>query len=150
MSLLAFDLDGTLLDTYDAVKEAYFLAGCTPPADFFQRSWQEWLKDESVHDRKNTIYARLIEEKVTQTFLVDIYEKCGSRIILSSCSAEAFVSLEKVFNLRPDLIRTGLSLDQRLEELIDLGTGIYFDDSAVTIEAVKKHTEWMTCHVQLR
>ena len=59
--LVAFDLDGTLVDSREAVELAYRIAGVTMPDGAWGKPWQEWLDDPDVHCRKTIIYINLIQ-----------------------------------------------------------------------------------------
>lgn len=70
-TLLAVDLDGTLINTRGLVVEAYRLAGVNPPDDAWGRRWQDWLPNAvgghdralTTHTRKTQIYVKLLGER---------------------------------------------------------------------------------------
>jgi phosphoglycolate phosphatase-like HAD superfamily hydrolase len=54
-----FDLDGVLIDSRDAVREAYKRVGCVMPDDAWGRPWYEWCGIEP-HTRKVAVYKQMI------------------------------------------------------------------------------------------
>lgn len=70
MSLTRFfiyDLDGTLLDSRDAVRRAYAEVGVTMPDDAWGRPWQTWCGVEP-HSRKVVVYDRMLKAGEVSTF----------------------------------------------------------------------------------
>jgi phosphoglycolate phosphatase-like HAD superfamily hydrolase len=70
-TLLAVDLDGTLINTRGLVVEAYRLAGVNPPDEAWGRRWQDWLPNAvggyaralTTHTSKTQIYVKLLGER---------------------------------------------------------------------------------------
>lgn len=67
-SCVLFDVDGTLVDTKDAVVKAYAEAGVEVPPDFWGKTWQAWLpqmvgnaRAVEVHNAKNDIYMQMLK-----------------------------------------------------------------------------------------
>lgn len=65
-----FDMDGVLMDSKDAVFEAYERAGVIMPEDAWGKPWQDWLIREcngdekhaqKVHTVKNQMYLETLE-----------------------------------------------------------------------------------------
>lgn len=61
----AYDLDGVLIDSRQAVREAYAAAGIIMPVDAWGKPWHSWLpglvgndmrRARRVHIRKNALY----------------------------------------------------------------------------------------------
>lgn len=64
-SVWAFDIDGVIADTRDAVKESYRIAGVTQPDDVWGISWKLWLpaltdEPEAVHTLKQEYYEKIL------------------------------------------------------------------------------------------
>ena len=57
-----FDLDGTLVNTRLAVKEAYRQVGIEMPDDAWGKPWTEWLNNKFAHDAKAKIYPDVLKE----------------------------------------------------------------------------------------
>lgn len=60
--LHVFDLDGTLLDTFEAQRQSYLKAGLTEydPANFY-KSAADWGCPKDVHERKGSIFPQMLE-----------------------------------------------------------------------------------------
>lgn len=143
--LLAFDLDGTLLDTREAVRHAYVLAGVTPPDDWWGQPWTQWLSDPAVHQRKNEIYQEIAPQMVRPLPLLLLARRVPHYIV-TGCSAAAYLMLRHLFHLTPLDVYVGQTLPQRIATLQRLGAaGLYFDDHLPTAQAVQEQTGW-TCY----
>lgn len=66
---VVFDIDGVLMDTKQAVFEAYKRAGVLMPPEAWGKPWNEWLprrvnpfRAEEIHKAKNDIYPTLLSE----------------------------------------------------------------------------------------
>jgi hypothetical protein len=67
---VVFDIDGTLIDTRELVREAYARAGVTQPPETFHQPWEYWLPSlvggvfaaQRIHRRKNFIYTKILDE----------------------------------------------------------------------------------------
>ena len=144
--LLAFDLDGTLLDTREAVHLAYVQAGVTPPVDWWGLPWQAWLTDAAAHERKNAIYEGLVHTHVRPLPLLHLANAHPhDYYILTGCSARAYSALARHFALQPKDVFLSLTLERRVERLRQLGaTGLYFDDHPTTARVVQQQTGWQS------
>lgn len=68
--IVIMDVDGTVIDTREQVREAYARAGVIQPPETFHLPWEEWLPDAAggmfaatrVHKRKNQIYHKVLRE----------------------------------------------------------------------------------------
>ena len=60
--MIAFDLDGCLIDSEDLIRQAYRDAGAEPPAGFLALGHHAWIEGdrETVHARKDAAYLRRI------------------------------------------------------------------------------------------
>lgn len=143
--LIAFDLDGTLLDTRAAVREAYVQAGVIPPDDWWGQPWTQWLSDPVAHQRKNEIYQQIAPQMVRALPLLQL-SRTVPHYIVTGCSAAAYSMLCKLFHLAPVDVYVGQTLPQRIATLRRLGpVGMYFDDHLPTAQAVQEQTGW-TCY----
>ena len=70
MDLASFDLDGVIVDTEQAVREAYKIAGVDMPEDAWGRGAGNWLEEAAgsperaaaAHLMKQEVYPRMLEE----------------------------------------------------------------------------------------
>jgi hypothetical protein len=150
--LYAYDLDGTLAYTREAVLTAYRAAGVEPPSDFFGKPWREWLQDEEIHRLKNAYYAQFCAKHIIPTKILDLYQRTGGMII-TGASREAAEVVMTAIGINPEIVCCELSKTQKVEYLNDFvrltGTapGIVFEDSPAIAKHLKEFTEWTVCLV---
>lgn len=148
--LYAYDLDGTLAHTREAVLEAYRAAGVEPPPDFFGKPWREWLQDEEVHRLKNAYYAQFCTKHIKPTRLVDLYYRTGG-IVITGASREAAEVVMTTIGINPEIVSCELSMVQKAEylnnftRLTKTEPGIVFEDSINIANYLKEHTTWTVC-----
>lgn len=155
---VVFDLDGTLVDTRQAVTQAYRWAGVELPDHAWGRPWQEWLPQllkyednaedplaqsaEQVHKLKNhyyqytlKLYARALPclERATHRSLV----------VLTGASRDAVTTLLK-WNRSEKfaVIYSDLRLDDKIDWLNARPPGVYVDDDARVRERLVVATDW--------
>lgn len=89
--LIAFDLDGTIVDNEAAVRQAYHDVGVKMPQNAWGRPWQDWLAEPMDHHRKNVRYMELIRAgAVRPTTVAEFIMHYNIRaVILTGASAEA-------------------------------------------------------------
>lgn len=145
----AFDLDGTLFDTRDAVLSAYKAVGVEPPPDFFGKPWHLWLSDHVAHRAKNRMYPKMFH-LVTPLPSLEIYRMIPTahKTILTGASAESATALCNHFDVGTTGLETEMTLDDKVRYLATLDPGIYFDDDTHAIQEIRRRTEWTTHHVQ--
>ena len=166
----AFDLDGTLADTREAVRLAYVeaLGGLEPPQNFFELTWREWLPmltgvhAEEVHARKNELYIDKYVRRVVATPMMDVVHELARHRsdirVLTSASADAALAVLGQIdnrsilatNVFADLTKKGKA--EHLERMRLNGDVwdhvVYFDDSPSTVEYLKEHTRCTICLVR--
>lgn len=153
----AFDLDGTLVDSREAILSAYHLAGANPPPNFFMLSRDQWLvgpSAEEVHKAKNKIYIKSIPTMVRRLPLMDLYEAlCWEErveiTILTGASREAARAVMKAHSRKPyyknDMI-CGITVSEKIAWMNDGDIGIMFEDQEEAAKRMKKETQWTICH----
>lgn len=174
--LYAFDLDGTLVDTKDAVLRAYRAVGVEPPEDFFGRTWREWLTDEDKHEAKNLIYVKNVGRWTKRLGLMDVMhdlrkekafqhrsEPQNMVYVLTGASHDAAKAVLNHHLSYPQLnheqLHTGLRMEGKAAVLNDLqkkqtsehlshSYGIYFDDDEETCNYIRENTKWTVLHVR--
>lgn len=140
-----FDMDGTLVDTRVAIKEAYRLAGINMPDDAFGRPWRKWCP-VAVHQNKNVHYQKTIElasEMWCMGALRELVLLHRPVYILTGASTEAVHAVIRRFNIHPSVrFKAELSRHQKANWLLIHGLGVYVDDDAQTRVIVERKTQW--------
>lgn len=144
----AYDLDGTLADTKEAVRSAYMDVGVTPPWDFYLLTWQEWLSNEELHAAKNAVYLRKYVKTVKPLPLANLFQHTGGTIITGASMSAAFAVTQHLFPGTLVNVCHSLNSDGKVAILNRIATtGIVFDDSIDTIELIRRDTKWTAFHV---
>lgn len=146
----AYDLDGTLVETREAVLAAYRAVGVEPPLDFFGKTWREWLDDPTLHAAKNEEYLKIIRttDLVRATQIVSLFLITGGFIITGASRKAATAVLDHI-GLRPQKFYYELSMKDKAEVLNfhNGDQGIVFEDSEKVASYLKENTSWTVCHV---
>lgn len=106
MRYFVFDLDGTLLDSRDAVRRAYLEVGVTMPDDAWGTPWQSWCGIEE-HSAKVRVYQRMLDAGEVPTLpSIDVVREllaAKERVaILTGASHEAlatFIKREELYGV---------------------------------------------------
>lgn len=150
--LVLFDLDGTLIDSADVIKECYRIAGANPPDNIFEHEGHAWLREQfyhhtkhitRVHTHKNREYIRWHQENEAKylppydvaQYLSNHHHKIG--VLTGAPHGTCITLLQhhydmwKSFTYLRDGLRTNNKIQQmklitRLEPKI--GKFIYIDD----------------------
>jgi len=146
--LLAFDLDGTLVDSRDAVLKSYRAAGVEPPEDFWGKPWRAWLSDKRAHDRKNEEFRKPDTLKLVKRLKTMKLFCQDHSIVLTAASATAARVMLDYYDLRPAALFWELDAEGKVEVLNSHPSGIYFDDDKSICDMVKRRTSWTVMHVQ--
>lgn len=147
--IYAFDLDGTLVDSRDANLAAYRMIGVEPPEDFNVRPWGEWTT-KAIHDAKNIMFEQFAADHIHALPLMELARECGGHV-LSMCSRPCMAMIRRLVDFGPNIdnVVHSMSIMDKVDYLSDLGTGIYWDDSAKACEIISRHLRgWQICHVQ--
>jgi hypothetical protein len=141
-----FDLDGTLIDTRDAVVEAYRRAGALMPRDAWGKPWWEWT-DARTHDIKNLHYAYIYEVWVKPLPLLKTALRLNAPVITGASVAAVELAKKRFGPLNVQL--TAADVSQKILFLNELNReedgsrkGVYVDDDPRTREAVREETTW--------
>jgi FMN phosphatase YigB (HAD superfamily) len=141
-----FDLDGCLVNTRAAVKEAYRCAGVEMPEDAWGKPVGSWCTPEQ-HVLKNQYYGDCLARLASPGPAFMLWKSLTGfpRIILTGASHEAlrlnllhYPELMSAHN-----VQAGLTWLQKRDELLRLGKGFYIDDDREVGEEITKDT-WFT------
>ena len=158
-----FDLDGTLVDTFEANAQAYILAFKEQGIEFtkeeyhqyFGSKWSSWgkkyakEKEEIVHNRKIQLYQTLIREVKPIKSTISKYTELKNQIpliLMTDASKDCAQLILKEFNLTFDKEFYGIdygSTEDMLKDIIqylDLSAKdiLLIDDSLHRIEKAKE------------
>jgi phosphoglycolate phosphatase-like HAD superfamily hydrolase len=146
---IVFDLDGVLVDTREAVRQAYKDAGVIMPDDAWGKPWQSWLIEMCsdyrtamlVHAEKDVQYKRLIEHNCVQllppmVLLRTLHQSGVVKVgVATGASESATGELTRRFHIS-DVPVYGTSMTPEAKALILPGVapfGVYIDDHKVEI-----------------
>lgn len=142
----AFDLDGTLADTREAVLTSYRAVGVEPPLDFYGKTWKEWLNDATLHHRKNAHYIAHGVKLVKPTKMVELMKLVDGFVITGASAAAAEAVLEHI-GLPMAFVYPELTKEGKAQILNTYQPGIVFEDSLNVALYLRENTKWTVCHV---
>lgn len=165
MTTYAFDLDGTLVDTREAVRQAYLCAGVSMPDEAWGLPWETWLEDPAAHDRKNAAYPDCLRRYAVKLPLLDVCRRLGG-VVITGASAGAVSAIKVAFDCpdlavaltgarraeKLDFLQTVAAASQTMLDLVQSNNdglpakfrGVYVDDDPVTRTLIEEHTTWLT------
>lgn len=138
-----FDLDGTLLDTRQAVKEAYRAAGVEMPDECWGLPWREWLtmpNAAEIHKRKNVYYYKTVSIYAKRMPLFSIALQ-GQYPVITGASWVAVEHVLLMFGKLNVCLREA-DFDAKIQWLDERKPGTYVDDLPEARQRVKEATEW--------
>lgn len=172
MRSVSFDVDGTLIDNRQLVREAYELAGVKlSDADWarcFGKTFGEWLVEWcdgdytrawEVHRAKNQYYHELIDRLATKdnhilppTLLAhellsqqrEIYIVTGASNV-AAVTVLQFLTLESI---HPAYVTAALSIEGKINWIRELGT-IHIDDDERIVEGLHAVNYPYVIHYQI-
>jgi len=140
-SNVVFDLDGTLVDTREAVRLAYAAAGATMPEWAWGRPWHQWLFDSKVHARKNELYPEYIQRYAQALPLLQVALDHDVPVI-TGASVEAVRAIRARFG-PISVVLNGAGLQQKIDYLNwRAGRGTYVDDDVHARAEIERRTRW--------
>lgn len=92
-----FDMDGTLVDTLRATREAYRKAGLKMPEGAWGKTWNEWCP-EDVHLEKQRIYPNMLREFGRVLPAAELFKLVGGTI-LTAASAPSGIAVEDLLGV---------------------------------------------------
>ena len=155
MRSVSFDVDGTLIDNKQLVRQAYEMAGITMSDDewasCFGKTFSEWLVERcggdyqkawEVHRVKNERYALLVAEQNALTVLPpthlarelraegDVYFVTGASNVAANT-----VLMALGLDVHPAFVNAALSIEGKIEWIIELDT-VHIDDDIRIVEGL--------------
>jgi len=124
--LYAYDLDGVLVDTEHANREAYLTLGIIPPKDFHQKHWSTWVSEKD-HDRKNKILP--MRKNLIKALPILEFALVHPGPVYTMCSKPAFDLIIKVIPEILGMTVWFVSQEERLNALRNDAPITYFDDN---------------------
>lgn len=145
-----FDLDGTLVNTQESVRQAYLKAGITMPNDAWGTPWFDWCP-RNVHELKNLHYPEMLNRYATTLPLFDVAVGTNAPVI-TGASANAVTAVKRRFCSNLNVQAFGLTRIQKAEWLTRhwrQGSNIYVDDDQVTRQVIEERTRWLALSPEL-
>jgi hypothetical protein len=141
--LLAFDLEGCLVETRAANLAAYREAGVEPPANFHAVPWQMWCS-ASNHDKKQARLAPLLCRRGRLLPASRVLLGCGGQVLTAASRGTVDAVLEAFPDLRDVRVDWAWNLRTaaKIEWMNDRPAGVYFDDCEDAVELVRRRTRW--------
>lgn len=139
-----FDLDGTLVDTREAVRRAYEYAGVTMPADAWGRPWHEWLTGPDAsrkHAVKNQVYMKTLGLFGRPLPLLQLVEEGGYPVITGA----SHIAVETIIIKWAPRLNVALrqaTLEDKVRWLGRRVPGAYVDDDVRCRQIIEEKTRW--------
>lgn len=138
-----FDLDGTLVNTYEAVRRAYLEVGVEMPTDAWGQPWQEWCSPVQ-HAAKCLVYPEFVRRYATRLPLYD-FARDTRAPVLTGASLEAVRAVQQCFG--PLNIRgVEQTITDKITALGDFSSDlrrVYVDDDSKALALVALRTDWV-------
>lgn len=147
---IVFDLDGTLIDTREAVRQAYLAVGIVQPEEAWGRlPWQEWLPPlcdspehaRFLHTKKNEHYEEMLARFAIPLPCWDIAASLKAPII-TGASITAVHAVQTLFRRRLNVKANGVNRHGKAAWLSANGWGTYVDDCPDTRLYLQEVTTW--------
>tara|TARA_R110000824_G_scaffold58288_1_gene157709 strand:- start:3433 stop:3933 length:501 start_codon:yes stop_codon:yes gene_type:complete len=133
-----FDLDGTLVNTRLAVKEAYRQVGIEMPDDAWGKPWTEWLNNKFAHDAKAKIYPDVLKEFAEPLPLYRYVQQTQAPVI-TGASRDAVRAINDMFGSLNVIITCATR--QRKVEIIQQYIHEKKDDITYVDDDIQMHKE---------
>lgn len=142
--IYVFDLDGTLIDTQKAVREAYRIIGVEMPADAWGRPWKEWLNDPFAHQCKNDVYPKMVAMHARALPLFDHATRLNAPILTGASPGAVHTIKSWFWGLNIALVGASLEDKARWLNAHERRPLCYYvDDLESARRYVKTHTRWI-------
>lgn len=151
--MFVFDLDGTLVDTREAVRQAYLAVGVVYPTGAWGIPWQEWTQlsgndAERIHTAKNAAYPAALKKYAKRLPLLP-YALYLDAPILTGASRGAVRTLEEWLGVKLNVVLTSATTSDKINWLNDhmssnALTHVYVDDDMKVCRQVEEGTSWLS------
>lgn len=146
-----FDMDGTLVDTLRATREAYRKAGMPMAEGAWGQPWHLWV-DSETHKEKQRIYPNTLREFGRLLPAAELYRLVGGSILTAASSESVWAVLDTFFNGRGpegDIYHQCSPNDKIavLAEYYKKGRTVYVDDNIEFGKRVLRETGAYFMHV---
>jgi hypothetical protein len=125
-----FDMDGTIVDSYLAVRAAYKKAGLALPEDAWGKTAAEWDCPQAVHEMKKRLYPTILRSHGRRLHAADLLEIVHGHV-LTGASIEAVDAVRKFLGFKFDVVGHSCNQDRKINILRQLSREhkiIYVDD----------------------
>ena len=148
-----FDMDGTLVDTLRATREAYRKAGMKMPEGAWGKPWYDWCTEE-VHKEKQRIYPNTLREFGRILPAAELFKIVGGSI-LTAASARSVEAVMQLLDIAPELqgdMHTECSAQDKIDIINDMwllhqSKVVYVDDNLEFGKRVLRETGAYFMHV---
>lgn len=126
-----FDMDGCIVDSYAAVKEAYRLVGFKLLPEHWGKTWREIGVTPEQHKEKTQLYSTCLRQYGRKLHAATLLEVVGGDI-LTGASLEAVKSVSSLLGFTPGLIGYSCTQDDKIDILNNTaaqGRVFYVDDN---------------------
>lgn len=153
--MIVFDLDGTLIDTREAVREAYLAAGVEMPDAAWGKPWHEWLLQDrtteeavKIHRKKNELYREALRHYGCILPCLSYALQLGAPIITGASitgvsHVKAWLDENGYRGLNVALSGATYDLKQMWLNTVHSTRGIYVDDDADARAKLRESTRWL-------
>lgn len=107
-----FDMDGTLVDSMRAVKEAYRQAGADWKPEYWGLTAREWGCPPEVHEMKKRLYPTALRRLGRRLHAANLLEVVQGEI-LTGASLEAVHAVLEVLDLDAPILAAGAAQDTK-------------------------------------
>lgn len=125
-----FDMDGTLVDTLRATREAYRKAGMKMPEGAWGKPWREWCPEE-VHAEKQRIYPNTLREFGRVLPAAELFKIVGGSILTAASAPSAWSVIETFLG---DRLEGDLYAEYSADEKISVIKKYYVESRVIYVD----------------
>lgn len=130
---IAFDLDGTLVDSREAVESCYRAAGAPMPEGAWGKPWTTWLRDPYTHQIKTELYRTMINLDAVPVLpafdqMLKLINNGHPILIVTGASHDATHAFIRRWRLPGVVHASQCSLEDKVAWLTEFDVLAYVDD----------------------